>query len=145
MVQAQILDLLAALVRETGVGLVVISHDLSVLADICDRVAVMYAGRLVETGPADAVFGDARHPYTRALSRAFPRIGDPAARYAPSGLPGDPPDPRELPTGCSFAPRCAFAVEECRTSEPAMRDVGPGRQAACIRTDEVAAAAGVRA
>jgi peptide/nickel transport system ATP-binding protein len=144
MVQAQILDLLAALVRETGVGLVVISHDLSVLADVCDRVAVMYAGRLVETGPADAVFGDARHPYTRALSRAFPRIGDPAARYAPSGLPGDPPDPRELPTGCSFAPRCAFAVEECGTSEPAMRDVGPGRLAACIRTDEVAAAAGVR-
>jgi peptide/nickel transport system ATP-binding protein len=142
MVQAQILDLLAGLVRETGVGMVVISHDLSVLADVCDRVAVMYAGRLVETGPAQAVFGDARHPYSRSLSQAFPRIGDPAARYAPAGLPGDPPDPRELPPGCSFAPRCAFAVEECTASEPPMLEVGPGRSAACIRTEAVAAARG---
>jgi peptide/nickel transport system ATP-binding protein len=145
MVQAQILDLLAGLVRETGVGLVVISHDLSVLADVCDRVAVMYAGRLVETGPAAAVFGDARHPYTRALSRSFPRIGDAAARYAPAGLPGDPPDPRELPPGCSFAPRCAYAVEACSASEPPMREVEPGRFAACIRTDAVAAETGAGA
>ena len=88
------------------------------------------------------VFGDARHPYTRALSRSFPRIGDTAARYAPAGLPGDPPDPRELPPGCSFAPRCAFAVEECSAAEPAMREVGPGRLAACIRTDAVATGSG---
>jgi peptide/nickel transport system ATP-binding protein len=140
MVQAQILDLLAALVRDAGVGLVIISHDLSVLADVCDRVAVMYAGRLVEVGPAHQVFGDARHPYTRALSQAFPRIGDTAARYAPAGLPGDPPDPRDLPPGCSFATRCAFVVEACHAAEPPMLEVGPGRWAACIRTDEVAAA-----
>ena len=94
MVQAQILDLLKDLVSELGVGLLFISHDLSVLADVCDRVAVMYAGRVVESGTADQVFSDPQHPYTRALAGAFPRIGDPAARYAPAGLLGDPPDPR---------------------------------------------------
>ena len=99
MVQAQVLDLLAGLVRELGVGLLIISHDLSVLADICDRVAVMYAGRIVETGTAKQVFADPQHPYSQALSDAFPRIGDAAARYAPAGLAGDPPDPRDLPGG----------------------------------------------
>jgi len=136
MVQAQILDLLSQLVRELGVGLVIISHDLSVLADICDRVAVMYAGRIIETGTSDQVFSDPLHPYARALSGAFPRIGDPAARYAPAGLAGDPPDPRELPRGCTFAPRCPLAVDECRESEPALLSFGGGRQAACIRVGE---------
>ena len=93
MVQAQILDLLEDLVRELGVGLLIISHDLSVLADVCDRVAVMYAGRIVESGAADQVFTDPLHPYTKALSGAFPRIGDPAARYAPAGLHGRPAGP----------------------------------------------------
>jgi len=133
MVQAQILDLLRDLVRELGVGLLIISHDLSVLADICDRVVVMYAGRVVESGSAEQVFTDALHPYTRALSGAFPRIGDPAARYAPAGLEGDPPDPRELPPGCSFAPRCPLAVEECSAAEPPLVEVTPGRPVACIR------------
>ena len=136
MVQAQILDLLSQLVRELGVGLVIISHDLSVLADICDRVAVMYAGRIIETGTSHQVFSDPLHPYARALSGAFPRIGDPAARYAPAGLDGDPPDPRELPQGCTFAPRCPLAVDECRQSEPALLSFGGGRQAACIRVGE---------
>ena len=81
------------------------------LADVCDRVLVMYAGRVVEAGAAGQVFTDPLHPYTAALSGAFPRIGDPAARYAPAGLAGDPPDPRELPEGCSFAPRCPRAVD----------------------------------
>ena len=95
MVQAQILDLLTGLVRDLGVGMVLISHDLSVLADVCDRVAVMYAGRVVEVGPADGACSRPRcTPMPGALSGAFPRIGDPAARYAPAGLPGDPPDPR---------------------------------------------------
>jgi peptide/nickel transport system ATP-binding protein len=136
MVQAQILDLLADLVRDLGVGLVIISHDLSVLADVCDRVFVMYAGKVVETGSSSEVFGDPLHPYTRALSDAFPRIGDPAARYAPSGLPGDPPDPRDLPPGCSFAPRCPRVVDACREAEPPLRDFGAGRRAACIRVEE---------
>jgi peptide/nickel transport system ATP-binding protein len=137
MVQAQILDVLSGLVRELGVGMVVISHDLSVLADLCDRVVVMYAGRVVEDGPADALFADALHPYTRALSGAFPRIGDPAARYAPAGLGGDPPDPRRLPAGCSFAPRCPHAVDACRAEEPPLRGFGAGRSAACIRVGEL--------
>jgi peptide/nickel transport system ATP-binding protein len=133
MVQAQILDLLKGLVSELGVGLLIISHDLSVLADICDRVTVMYAGRVVESGPAEQVFTNPLHPYTKALSGAFPRIGDPAARYAPAGLKGDPPDPRDLPSGCSFAPRCPLAVEECSAAEPPLVEVAPGRPVACIR------------
>jgi peptide/nickel transport system ATP-binding protein len=139
MVQAQILALLSDLVRELGLGMVLISHDLSVLADVCQRVAVMYAGRVVEVGPADAVFGDPLHPYTRALSGAFPRIGDAAARYAPAGLPGDTPDLRVLPSGCSFAPRCPLAIDRCREAEPPLVDhgrEGRGRLAACIRAGE---------
>jgi peptide/nickel transport system ATP-binding protein len=136
MVQAQILDLLADLVHDLGVGLLIISHDLSVLADVCDRVLVMYAGRVVEAGRADKVFTDPLHPYSAALSSAFPRVGDPAARYAPSGLAGDPPDPRELPQGCSFAPRCPRAQERCTHAEPPLVEVGPGRFAACIRVGE---------
>jgi peptide/nickel transport system ATP-binding protein len=136
MVQAQILALLTALVRETGVGMLIISHDLSVLADLCDRVAVMYAGRIVETGTAAQVFTDPLHPYAQALSAAFPRIGDPASRYAPAGLAGDPPDPRELPPGCSFAPRCPRAVAACRAAEPPLEPHGDGRPVACIRVGE---------
>ncbi|MFE5858235.1 ABC transporter ATP-binding protein [Streptomyces sp. NPDC056500] len=113
MIQAQILRLVQQLVTERHIGLVMISHDLAVLADVCDRLAVMYAGRVVEEGPARAVFDAARHPYGQALSAAFPRVGDPASRRAPRGLPGDPPDPSALPTGCTFHPRCARALEPC--------------------------------
>jgi peptide/nickel transport system ATP-binding protein len=136
MVQAQILHLLGDLVRDLGVGLLLISHDLSVLADVCDRVLVMYAGRVVESGTAHEVFTDPLHPYTAALSGAFPRIGDPAARYAPAGLEGDPPDPRYLPEGCSFAPRCPRAVDRCSDAEPPPVEVAPGRPVACIRVGE---------
>jgi peptide/nickel transport system ATP-binding protein len=133
MVQAQILTLLSQLVRDLGVGLVIISHDLSVLADVCDRVAVMYAGRVVETGTSEEVFSRPLHPYARALSDAFPRIGDAAARYAPAGLPGDPPDPRDLPDGCSFSPRCPRVIDACHEAEPPLVELGGGRQAGCIR------------
>jgi peptide/nickel transport system ATP-binding protein len=136
MVQAQILDVLRNLVRDLDVGLLIISHDLSVLADVCDRVLVMYAGRVVEAGTSQQVFTDPLHPYTAALSGAFPRIGDPAARYAPAGLAGDPPDPRELPEGCSFAPRCPRAVDRCRQAEPPLIEVAPDRPVACIRAGE---------
>ncbi|MEO7351869.1 MAG: oligopeptide/dipeptide ABC transporter ATP-binding protein, partial [Marmoricola sp.] len=133
MVQAQILDLLTQLVKDLGVGLVIISHDLSVLADVCDRVVVMYAGRIVEAGSSAEVFTQPLHPYARALSDAFPRIGDVTARYAPAGLAGDPPDPRDLPAGCSFSPRCSRVIDACREAEPPLVDLGGGRQAACIR------------
>jgi peptide/nickel transport system ATP-binding protein len=136
MVQAQVLDLLSDLVHDLGVGLLIISHDLSVLADVCDRILVMYAGRVVEAGPAAEVFTEPLHPYSAALSSAFPRVGDPAARYAPAGLAGDPPDPRELPPGCSFAPRCPRAQEKCTHGEPPLLEISPGRSAACIRVGE---------
>jgi peptide/nickel transport system ATP-binding protein len=135
MVQAQVLDLLVGLVRADGLGLLLISHDLSVLSGICDRVAVMYAGRIVESGPGPVIFGAPVHPYTTALSAAFPTIGDRSCRLAPSGLPGDPPYPGELPPGCSFAPRCRHAVAACAEAEPDLHDAGEGRRAACLRVD----------
>jgi peptide/nickel transport system ATP-binding protein len=136
MVQSQVLDLLSGLVAELGVGMMFISHDLSVLADFCHRIAVMYAGRVVEVGAAGEVFTRPLHPYAAALSAAFPRIGDPAARYAPAGLGGDPPDLRSLPPGCSFSPRCARAVAECSDAEPPLAPYGAGRLAACIRVGQ---------
>jgi peptide/nickel transport system ATP-binding protein len=135
MVQAQVLDVLSGMVREYGVGMLMISHDLSVLAELCDRITVMYAGRVVEEGPASEIFTAPLHPYAAALSAAFPKVGDPAARFAPAGLPGDPPDPRSLTTGCSFAPRCPRAAEECLPAEPALTPHGVGRAAACVRID----------
>ncbi|GAA3390181.1 ABC transporter ATP-binding protein [Streptomyces roseoviridis] len=132
MIQAQILRLIERLVAEQDIGLLMISHDLAVLADTCDRLAVMYAGRVVEEGPAKAVYEAAAHPYGRALSAAFPRIGDPASRRAPRGLPGDPPDPAGLPGGCAFHPRCPVAVEGCAERDQELRDAGAGRRAACV-------------
>jgi len=136
MVQAQVLHVLSELVHELGVGMLMISHDLSVLADLCDRIVVMYGGRVVEQGPSKLVFGEALHPYADALSAAFPLVGDPAARYAPSGLPGDPPDPAALPAGCSFAPRCPRVIDDCTRAVPELRSFGDDRQAACIRVEE---------
>jgi peptide/nickel transport system ATP-binding protein len=133
MVQAQVLKLIANIVREFRVGMMIISHDLSVLGTECDRVAVMYAGRIVEQGAAQQVFRDALHPYSRALSGAFPTIGDPASRYAPEGLQGDPPDPAALPTGCTFHPRCARAFTGCDADDPRLLPLAadPGRLVAC--------------
>ncbi|MEV6764764.1 ABC transporter ATP-binding protein [Streptomyces sp. NPDC051105] len=138
MIQAQILRLIERLVAEQDVGLIMISHDLAVLADTCDRLMVMYAGRVVEEGPARQVYEDARHPYAEALSAAFPRIGDPASRFAPRGLAGDPPDPSALPSGCAFHPRCPVALDRCATQDQVLRGAEPGRRAACVH---VAAAA----
>ncbi|MFF7362541.1 oligopeptide/dipeptide ABC transporter ATP-binding protein [Streptomyces sp. NPDC008125] len=132
MIQAQILRLIEQLVADQDLGLVMISHDLAVLSDTCDRLAVMYAGRVVEEGPAEEVYRHARHPYGAALSAAFPRIGDPASRHAPRGLPGDPPDPAALPSGCAFHPRCSAALDSCAEEDQWLRDAGPGRRAACV-------------
>jgi peptide/nickel transport system ATP-binding protein len=136
MVQAQVLDLLTGLVRDLDLGLLLISHDLSVLGTTCDRVAVMYAGRIVEEAPARAVFADARHPYGQALSASFPTIGDPASRHAPRGLAGDPPFPGALPAGCAFEPRCPAAIGTCAVHDPRLRPAGTDRQAACLRVGE---------
>ncbi|TQN32109.1 oligopeptide/dipeptide ABC transporter ATP-binding protein [Haloactinospora alba] len=133
MIQAQILRLLGQLVGEHGISMLMISHDLTVLADTCDRLAVMYAGRVVEEGPSQEVFGDARHPYAAALSAAFPRIGDPRSRRNPQGLPGDPPDPAALPSGCAFRPRCPVAEDRCSTVDPVLWPAAPDRSSACVR------------
>ncbi|MET9422962.1 ABC transporter ATP-binding protein [Streptomyces sp. NPDC006540] len=132
MIQAQILRLIEQLVAEKDISLLMISHDLGVLADTCDRLAVMYAGRVVEEGPARAVYGTAEHPYGRALSAAFPRIGDPASRRAPRGLPGDPPDPSSLPGGCTFHPRCPVALDSCTEQDQELVTAGEGHRAACV-------------
>jgi peptide/nickel transport system ATP-binding protein len=132
MVQAQVLTLIKDLVASHDIGLLMISHDLSVLADVCDRLAVMYAGRLVEAGPSRQVFHDAAHPYTKALAAAFPTVGDPASRRAPQGLGGDPPDPMDLPGGCSFHPRCPVALDLCATEPIELRPAGDRRTAACV-------------
>ena len=110
MVQAQVLRLLKQLQDELGLSMLFITHDLSVLVEVSDRLAVMYAGRIVEEGPAAEVFRDPRHPYTTALAGAFPQIGDERYIQAPTGLDGDPPDPRDVPSGCTFHPRCAAGV-----------------------------------
>ncbi|HEU4526435.1 MAG TPA: ABC transporter ATP-binding protein [Actinomycetota bacterium] len=132
MVQAQVLKLLKELQRELGLAMLFITHDLSVLVEVCDRLAIMYAGRIVEEGPSVQVFNDPKHPYTRALSGAFPQIGDRRFRMAPSGLPGDPPFPGNVPEGCSFHPRCPLAFDECPTIDPELYEAGPSRRAACL-------------
>ncbi|MFD4694297.1 ABC transporter ATP-binding protein [Streptomyces sp. NBC_00683] len=132
MIQAQILRLIEQLVADQDLGLIMISHDLAVLSDTCDRLSVMYAGRIVEEGPAKQVYENARHPYGNALSAAFPRIGDLSSRHAPRGLPGDPPDPSALPSGCTFHPRCPVALDSCATEDQELRDAGQDRRAACV-------------
>jgi peptide/nickel transport system ATP-binding protein len=132
MVQAQVLALLDDLKQERELTLMFITHDLSVLTYACQRLAIMYAGRIVEEGPSWDVFAGPSHPYTRALAAAFPTIGDVSSRMAPSGLGGDPPTPGNLPQGCPFHPRCPLARDECLPAEPELRSSGIGRSAACI-------------
>ena len=132
MVQAQVLALLDELKEERDLTLMFITHDLSVLTYACRRLAVMYAGRVVEQGPSREVFENGSHPYTRGLAAAFPTIGDFGSRMKPSGLGGDPPTPGSLPAGCPFHPRCPLARDECKAAEPELRPSGLERSAACI-------------
>ncbi len=132
MVQAQVLRLLTTLQSDLGLSMLFITHDLSVLVDVADRMAVMYAGRVVEEGPADEVWKRPAHPYTRALAGAFPRIGDESFIQAPAGLDGDPPDPRGLPSGCSFHPRCAEAFAPCPRVDPPSFPAGNDHRADCL-------------
>jgi peptide/nickel transport system ATP-binding protein len=127
--QAQVLQLLERLRERLGLALILISHDLGVLAETCDRIAVMYAGRIVESGPVGSVFASPQHPYTKRLLDTLPVIG--AQRGLAAPIPGGPPDPGELPDGCRFAPRCPYAADECRARDPALREVQPAHAAAC--------------
>ena len=132
-VQAQILDLLRALQRETGTAMVFITHSLGVVAEIADRVAVMYAGQIVEQGSVAEVFDQPLHPYTRALLAAVPE-GD----ELPAGIPGVVPPPYALPPGCRFAPRCPHAIAACSAAPPGLEAPGAGREVRCIRWHELA-------
>ena len=139
MVQAQVLALLESIQAERGLATIFITHDLSVLSYVADRLVVMYAGRVAEEGPAAAVLDDPQHPYTRALAGAFPTIGDSASRFAPTGLPGDPPDPAAVPPGCPFHPRCPVVIDACPLTDVELRPVGDGdRRAACLLVPTIA-------
>jgi len=131
-IQAQILDLLGRLQRELSMALLLVTHDLGVVAERADRVAIMYAGRIVESGAAAAVLGTPRHPYTRGLLASIPRVG--AARQTRlAAIPGVVPDLLARPSGCRFRDRCGDAIADCARVDPPSRDLGDGREAACIR------------
>jgi peptide/nickel transport system permease protein len=130
-VQAEILDLLIELRERTGMALLFITHDLGVVAELCDRVVVMYAGRVVEEAPTAALFADPKHPYTRQLIGCTPTLG--AGRRDLATIPGLPPALDDLPPGCAFAPRCDVVEERCHAEQVALNDLGSGHQARCLR------------
>jgi oligopeptide/dipeptide ABC transporter ATP-binding protein len=135
-VQAQVLDLLDSLRRDLRLALVFVSHDLAVVRSICEEVAVMYAGRVVETGPTPALLEHPLHPYTLGLLQAVVDVDD--AGRVPRSIPGELPEPGRLPPGCPFNPRCAFADDACRRGEvPLEPREAPGRAAACLHSDRV--------
>lgn len=129
-VQAQMLDLFKSLTEDFGTALVLITHDLGVVAGVADRMMVMYGGRAVEKGGVDDLFYDPRHPYTLGLLHSTPHIAKRAARLDP--IQGLPPSLEHLPKGCSFNPRCAFAFDRCLVERPPLSDTGNGRQKACF-------------
>ena len=130
-VQAQILDLLRELQAETGMAIILITHDLGVVAEMADEVAVMYAGRVVERAAASALFEDPQHPYTLGLLGSIPRLDEERDRLL--AIQGAVPPPFALPQGCRFHPRCPFAIEACRAAPPPLREVAPAHLAACLR------------
>lgn len=128
-IQAQILDLLNRLCRENDMALLLISHNLGVVGNMADRIAVMYAGKIVETGPTEKILTVPAHPYTRALLAAVPQLGGSGGRL--QTIPGTVPPPGEYPSGCRFAPRCADACERCLNNAPHFREISPGHEVSC--------------
>lgn len=129
-VQARILRLIADLAEQRNLSMILVSHDLATVAKVCDRIAVMYAGRIVETGEAASVFENPLHPYTAALVEAVPRVNGP--KQALKSIPGDPPDLHRPPPGCRFHPRCPSSFAACNRTDPPLEEVTPGRDAACL-------------
>ncbi len=139
-IQAQILELIKTIRREMNMALVLISHDLGVIAETCDRVAVMYAGRIVEEAPVEALFAAPRHPYSRGLLGSLPPLAGPRRKLI--SIPGVVPDPKALPAGCAFAPRCDIATDSCRLGTPPLASRETGRRVACLRDTETMPDAG---
>jgi oligopeptide/dipeptide ABC transporter ATP-binding protein len=139
-IQAQILELMKSLSRRLGVAMLMITHNLGVVARYADRVNVMYAGKIIERGTAREIYANPRHPYTRGLLRSVPRLDEPRrARLDP--IEGQPPDLSRLPGGCAFVPRCAFRVERCAVETPPLRAVGgAGHVSACWEAERLSAA-----
>ena len=127
-IQSQYLNLLKELQRQTGVALIFVTHNLGIVAKMCDRVAVMYAGKIVEQGSVRETYSRPRHPYTESLLKAVPKLGSKAPLY---GIPGQPPNLAHLPSGCSFAPRCQYVMERCSTEEPDEYSVAPNHTSRC--------------
>jgi peptide/nickel transport system ATP-binding protein len=130
LVQAQILDLLKKLKHELGLSMILITHDLSVLREMSDRVAIMYAGKLVEYASVDTIMKRSQHPYTKALLQALPQITE--GRHSLKSLPGSPPNLVNPPSGCRFHPRCPSAMDKCRSKEPPLMERGTGHLSACF-------------
>lgn len=137
-VQATVLGVIDELRRRLGLTYLFVSHDLSVVERMCEEVAIMYLGRIVETGPTKQIFAKPQHPYTRALLAAAPRL-EPGSLNDTPALPGDPPSPTNLVSGCTFRPRCAFAAPKCAEARPPLLSVGEKHRAACVRLDEIGA------
>ncbi|MFB9832688.1 ABC transporter ATP-binding protein [Actinoallomurus acaciae] len=137
-VQAQILELLDRLRRELDMAVLLITHDLGVVSEVADRVAVMYAGRIVERGSGDDLLSRPAHPYTEALLTSVPQVEDLGRDLVT--IPGSPPNPERVPPGCAFHPRCSWVVEDCRKTRPALIEIRRGRDSACHRGQEVVGA-----
>jgi oligopeptide/dipeptide ABC transporter ATP-binding protein len=147
--QAQILDLLVRLSRERGMAVLLVSHDFGVIAQVCKRVAVMYGGHIVETGPIDAIYTNAQHPYTRGLLESIPRLESAGLARRLPVIPGVPPDPASPPPGCVFTARCRYAQPGCEAVPMTLEPVSPGHETACpVRpfavADEIGTHAGAR-
>ena len=128
-IQAQILDLMSKLQKEDGSSIIMITHDLGVVAEMCTRVIVMYAGKIVEEAPVEKLFASPAHPYTQGLIASVPKLGS-GVKVLPS-IPGSVPDLASMPKGCRFAPRCKYATEKCRTQEPELLEVSEGQKCRC--------------
>ena len=133
-IQAQILDLMRKIQREIHTGILLITHDLGVVAEMCSRVIVMYAGRIVEEAPVELLFSSPMHPYTKGLIASVPKLGS-GVKSLPS-IPGSVPDLSTMPPGCKFAPRCRYAQERCRKEEPPLLELAGGRKCRCVLVED---------
>jgi len=143
-IQAQILDLMRSLQKEIGMSILFITHDLGVIAEMADRVVVMYSGRAVEEAPVNDLFARPRMPYTMGLLDSIPHVGSSAGDRTPlRAIPGNVPNPLRLPAGCSFNPRCAYSAENCISEIPTLEDTGSGHMVRCVRWREIAKTKGI--